>query len=96
MKYNNANEIFDYVDGQFVIKTEQTIGRDFWHGIEKAKSEFDLTHGEMHHVATIPTAVTNRWFREGFDIDTATAQEILDKLRKDEMDKFIISGNKRF
>lgn len=96
MKIHDAYEIYDYVDGQFVIRTEQVIDRDFWQSLDKAKEEFDLTQGDWHQLALIPTAVINRWTREGFDIDTAKPQEILDKLRKDEMDKFIISGNKRF
>lgn len=96
MYFNKAYEDIDIQDGQYVIITEQTIGIDFWEEVKRAKEEFDLKKNDYIKVASIPTAVINKWMREGFDFNNATAQEALDKLRKDEFDKMIISGDKRF
>lgn len=98
MKYYKAHENIDFEDGQYVITSEQTIGADFWNRIEAAKEEFDLRSNGYIQVASIPDSLANKWKREGFDVFSpdVTGQDILDRLRKEEMTKFIISGDKTF
>lgn len=83
-------------DGSGVITTEQTLGRDFWQNIECAKEAFRFRLDGLTPVASVPEALANKWLREGFDIWSAPANEILRKLRIDGYDNFIISGDTKF
>lgn len=99
MKEHNPIEGYGLEDDNFYIKTEQTLGEDFWKNLEHDKEEFDIRANGLVKAATLPTAIVNRWAREGFNIytdPTITAQQIIDRLNKEDFSKFIISGSKRF
>lgn len=50
--------------------------------------------GDMERCASIPTAVVEKWMREGFDVFTAPAREIIARLRRENLEAFITT-NKR-
>ena len=99
MKSNKANEniIYDNEYG-YVFQTQQTIGNDFWNNVKQAQDDFDLRKEGYQKVAAIPTALVNKWYREGFDIfsEEATINEINARLKKEEMDRMIITPNVKF
>lgn len=97
MKLIGATEdlLFDE-NGNGIITTEQELGADFWQDLEDAKENFAFRHNGMTPVASIPAALANKWLREGFDLWSAPANEIIRKLRIDGYDAFIISGDKTF
>lgn len=98
MQLISANEklILGTGDEQDVITTEQTLGKDFWDDLEDAKENFQFRLNGLTPVASIPVALANKWLREGFDVWSAPAKEIQQKLRIDGYDTFIISGDKTF
>lgn len=78
-----------------IIKHEQHIPDEFISSLKRDK--IDTLHtpaGDFYRVASVPTALVEQWKREGFDIYEATAQEIIARLRKQDMDAFITT-NKR-
>ena len=78
-----------------LIKSEQLITSEFLDSI--ADMRFDSINtpsGEMHCVAAIPTSVVDQWYREGFDIMREPIRDILARLNKQSLDKFIAT-NKR-
>ncbi len=83
-------------DQSDVITSEQALGADFWDDLKDAKDDFQFRLNGMTPVASIPEALVNKWLREGFDFWNAPANEILQKLRLESYDAFIISGDKTF
>lgn len=83
-------------DGSGVITTEQHLGKDFWTNLKESKDNFKIRLDGMTHVASIPESVINIWIRQGFDVWSAPANEILKKLRMGDMEAFIVSGDTRF
>lgn len=83
----------DYSD---VITTEQYLGDDFFDDLKEAKENFQFRLNGLTPVASIPEALANKWLREGFDVWSASANEIKRKLRIDGYEAFDISGDKRF
>ncbi|MDQ2066739.1 hypothetical protein Q9295_10150 [Xinfangfangia sp. CPCC 101601] len=83
-------------DEQDVITSEQELGKDFWDDLQEAKENFSFRLNGLTPVATIPEGLVNKWIREGFDFWSAPANEILQKLRLEHYDAFIISGDKTF
>lgn len=98
MQLISANEqlILGNGDDQDVITSEQRLGKDFWDNLEDAKENFAFRLNGLTPVASIPVAVANKWLREGFDVWSAPAKEIIRKLRIDGYDTFIVSGDKTF
>jgi hypothetical protein len=88
--------ILDATDNSDVITSYQHLGRDFYEDLENAKEAFAFRLNGLTPVATIPEALANKWIREGFDFWSAPANEIIRKLRIDQYDNFIISGDKTF
>lgn len=88
-------DIGEDVDGLHV-KNEQFIPQSFLDDIrDERENSIQTPVGEMYRVARIPAAVINKWDREGFDYNRAPVEEILRKLRIDQLDAFITT-NKRF
>lgn len=73
-----------------IIKREQEIPDEYVSGLKREK--IDTLHtptGDLYRVASIPVVIVDKWAREGFYLQEHTAQEILARLRKDQMDAFI-------
>ena len=84
-----VTEFVDTVDG-LAIKREQVIPQKFIDDIRAERDDSIQTPaGEMYRVARIPTAVIDKWHREGFDYNRAPVRDILRKLRLDQLDGFI-------
>lgn len=88
--------LLDATDKSDVIVSEQVLHKDFWDDLAQAKEDFHFRLNGLTPVASIPEALANKWLREGFDIWSAPANEILRKLRLESYDAFIISGDKTF
>jgi hypothetical protein len=84
-KYN----ILD-VDGGPVIKRTQEITAEFLDECaENRLASVGRPMGEFHQFASIPTAVVEKWLREGFDIYNEPAKAIVARLRKEDLGAFI-------
>ena len=77
-------------DKELVFKNFQDIPD--WY-IQKLKDQTEAqasTPGkEMRRVASIPEAIVHAWTKQGFDIYTASAQEIVARLQKEDLGAFI-------
>ena len=82
--------IIDATDDSDAIVSEQYLGKDFWDDLSNAKEAFRYKLDGMTPVATIPEALANKWIREGFDFWKAPAKEIIQKLRIDGYNDFVI------
>ena len=86
---------FDDAPEGLLIKSEQTITSEFLDNLADMRFDSISTPaGDFHCVASIPTAVVDRWYREGFDIMREPIRDIMNRLRKESLDKFIAT-NKR-
>lgn len=88
--------LLDATDMSDAIISTQELGRDFWDDLEEAKEHFSFRLNGLTPVASIPEALVNKWLREGFDFWNAPAKEIVKKLKIDQFDKFVISGDVKF
>lgn len=78
-------------DGSVVFETNQHIGQDYWDQLKQQQENFSFRFNGLTPVASIPEGVVNRWLREGFDFWSASAREIQDKLRKDQLEKMMVT-----
>jgi predicted transcriptional regulator len=79
-------------DGLF-IKQTQYIPDDYLSDLRKEREDsLSTPAGEFHRVASIPTAIVDKWIAEGFDINVAPIAEILKRLRSEQFDGFITSN----
>jgi len=89
---NVNTEFFNNV-GEDARKHTQDIPQ--WH-LDNLKDQrtnsSQQREGEMMKVASIPTAVIEKWMREGFNVMTdknITAKEIVNKLKNENLDAFL-------
>lgn len=85
----NPDETFHVEGDQGYIKTEQTLPQRF---LTKLKEQAALPRRfapDEVKMAEIPTSVVDHWYRQGFDINRATASEIQQKLIKDGLTDFL-------
>jgi hypothetical protein len=68
--------------------------------LDRLKTKRDASRnapmGNFHHLASIPTAVVEKWQAEGFNIfdQNVSVQEIMKRLRTEDMQKFFASDRK--
>lgn len=96
MQHIGAIENLRLTQDGAVVTSKQELGPDFWEHIKEARENFTLRKEGMIAVASIPEGLANKWLREGFDLWSAPANEIVKKLRLEGYDDFIISGDTRF
>jgi phosphoserine phosphatase len=82
--------------GQDVITSTQVLNDEFYDDLQDMKDNFKFRLDGYTPVASIPETIVNHWIREGFDFYSAPANEILAKLRSENFDVFIVSGDTRF
>lgn len=83
----------DHGENRLLIKHSQDIPDEWIADLKRAKIDADHAPiGEFLHVATIPTIWIERWMKEGFDINRASAREIVKKLKQDQLDAFITTN----
>lgn len=77
-------------DGALVIKRSQEIPQAHLDALRAAKDDTQgRPMGNWHRFASLPTSLVDTWQRQGFDINTMTAKEIVRKLQNDHLDTFI-------
>lgn len=96
MKFLTANETYTTIDDKLLIQNEQELPDDFFNDLKEAKADFKMRLDGYTPVADIPQALVDKWIREGFDFWKAPAQEIINKLRKEEYSAFVVSGDRTF
>lgn len=67
----------------------QVIPDSFTDDIQNRFTGANDKTGEFLFVGSVPTAVVDRWLREGFDVYRAPIRETLAKLRAENMGRFI-------
>lgn len=79
------------VGGLYLRRTQYLP--DWWLDELRAEREDSLSTpaGEMHRFASVPAVVLEEWHAEGFDYARADAPEIIARLKKRELDRFITS-----
>jgi hypothetical protein len=83
----------DSADRQLIIKHTQNIPQGFLDGLREARLESSRKPmGDFHRFASIPTAVVEKWGREGFDVMKESAKSIIAKLRGEDLDSFITTN----
>lgn len=71
-------------------KHTQNISQAFLDDLKESRnSSKDQNEGEFMKVASIPVIVVEKWMREGFNIYEASGQEIVKRLRKENLDYFM-------
>lgn len=76
-----------------LVKREQYIPQEF---IDDCRAEYadsiTMPDGSLGvHACSIPVLWVEKWKREGFDIHVEPVEEIIKRLRKEELDFFITS-----
>lgn len=81
--------------GELFQKHTQHISQSFLDDLKDARNDSgSKPTGDMMRVASIPTAVVEKWMREGFNIWEAKGSEIVRKLKNEDLDMFLTT-NKR-
>lgn len=82
----------DNADG-VAIREDQIIPDEFLTALRHEREDsLHTPAGEFHRVASIPTAVVDKWLREGFDVFKEPVAAIMKRLRQEQLDGFIASN----
>lgn len=80
-------------DEALAIKHEQHIPSSFLsHLSDLRTSSAHAREGNFMKLCSIPVAVVEKWQREGFNIYEESAQSIMKRLRKEDLDGFIATS----
>jgi len=81
----------DPSDEQIVVEHSQEITDDFLKFNKEQRDASSAPAGDYHKVASIPTAIVEKWMREGFNIfdENITAAEIVRKLSSEDLGAFL-------
>lgn len=85
-------ELLTAADGSRAIKRTQEITTQFLDNLAQERiASKTAKAGEFHKVASIPTAVVEKWMKEGFNIfdKNVNLKEILRRLNSEDMQKFL-------
>lgn len=89
-KLIQSNTDFIHESDALVRKHTQNITQAFLDDLKDARNEStSKPMGEFHKVASIPTVVAEKWLREGFDLWEATGEQIVRKLKAEDMGAFM-------
>lgn len=77
------------IDGdRAVFRRTQDLGNHFLSDLASRRIETSNSRmGDLHHVASIPTVVVEKWMAEGFNIfdKNITAKDIIKRLQSEDM-----------
>lgn len=79
-------------DAQLLIKKQQEIPTSF---LDRLKAKRDASRnapmGDLHHVASIPVAIVEKWMSEGFNIfdRNNSVKDIVARLQSEDMQAFM-------
>ena len=87
----------EFLDGDsdrpLVIRHTQDIPDEFLQDLREARIESDRQPmGDFHRFASIPTAVVEKWQREGFDVMKESARAIILRLKSEDLGAFITTN----
>jgi len=83
--------------GGLTIKNTQNIDQKWLDGLKDERNNSGKQREkEFMRVASIPTAVTDQWMREGFNIYEVSGKEIVKRLREQNLDYFMTTEKKAF
>ena len=91
-KVELIDKLVDFHDDQhgLIIQETQEIPEEHLSALQIQKADSISTPmGELHRVASIPTALVDEWLRQGFDVMKEPITEVLKRLNKYHLDKFI-------
>jgi|TARA_B110000238_G_scaffold171918_1_gene190096 hypothetical protein len=81
--------------GDLVRKHTQTISQAFLDDLKDARNNSkSKPTGEFHRIASIPTVIAEKWLREGFDLWEATGEQIVRKLKTEDMGAFMATDKR--
>lgn len=83
-------------DGDLYVTQYQELPQEFWDELNDRKNNFRIDVDGFTDAAMVPAAVIDKWMAEGFNAYTAPLHEILQKLRIDGMDAFILCKDTTF
>ncbi len=73
-----------------IRKNTQNISQSFLDDLKDSRNASkDQQEGEYMRVASIPVIVAEQWMREGFNIYEASGQEIVKRLKEQNLDGFM-------
>jgi hypothetical protein len=96
MKLISPVETYHDTENGLVIANSQELTDGFWADVEAAKADFRIRLDGYTPVAQVPTAIWDKWIRQGIDVNHMTAKEIIARLKFEEMSKFVIAPNGTF
>lgn len=88
-------QFHDDIDASLVIQRTQEIPQ--WHLDRLADARNESTArpmGNLHRFASIPTAVYDKWLKEGFDPQHETPARIIAKLQTEGLGYFVTTDRK--
>lgn len=92
---NLIDPTVEFLDGdsperKLIIKHSQEIPQDFLDKLADSRLESSSRRmGDWHRFASIPTAVVEKWQREGFDVFKETPKAVIRKLQSEDLGAFI-------
>lgn len=85
-----VNTDFLRESGDLVRKHTQDISQSFLDDLKDSRNASKAQQeGEYMRVASIPVIVAEQWMREGFNIYEASGQEIVKRLKEQNLDGFM-------
>lgn len=91
---DTENEV-SFDDDKAVFKRTQNVDDSLLDRIaDKRLSTQHSRMGDMHHVASVPTVIVEKWMAEGFNIfdKNVTIPEILRRLQSEDMQRLIATS----
>ncbi len=96
MQFITAKGSLAVQDGELYHTRYQELPQEFWDELNERKKNFKIDLDGFTDAAMVPAAVIDKWMAEGFNAYTAPLNEILQKLRVDGMDAFILCEDTTF
>jgi hypothetical protein len=79
--------------GELGIKRTQHIPDSYLKSLDDEREALKHAHGnEFALLCAVPVAKADEWLAQGFNIYTAEPHEIIARLKKDEMDRLVVSS----
>jgi phage gp29-like protein len=83
-------------DGGRLLRVHtQDLPQEYLDRSKRERDDFRWRLDGLTKVATVPVAIVDRWYHEGFDINQATAKEIVARLKSEGLDLFVTAGSRR-
>lgn len=74
---------------------QQVLTDEYLRELKDLRNDFHWNHQGFTKVASVPAAILDRWYSEGFDYIRASINEILERLRFEEFHLMDLTGGKR-